>query len=79
MIPTGLLVRVIEKVLGNIEGVCARCGSKEVGFIHDKETNTVKFACKNCGCTEIRDVVFTHAKKEFKVGFVKDVCVTPKQ
>ena len=65
-----MLSKIVMKVLGKIEGVCAKCGSTDVGFVDVDGVCT--FACKNCGSTEIRNVRFSHAKKTFVVEYVKD-------
>jgi len=69
-----MLLKVVLKFLGRIEGVCVKCGSKDIGFVQT-DNGVCKLVCKACGSTEIVNVKFKHAKKVFEVGYVKDVFI----
>jgi len=71
-----MLSKIIMKMLGKIEGVCAKCGCTELTFADFDGCS--KLVCKNCGSTEIKNVRFSHVNKVFSVGYVKDVVVSKK-
>lgn len=65
----GLLSKVVLKMLDSIEGMCATCGSKNVGFVD--EGNCTAFKCLDCGSDEVVNISFSHYKKTFTVAHVK--------
>ena len=69
-----MLSKIVIKMLGKIEGECAVCGSTNIGFA-DSNGYCI-LMCKNCGSTEIKNIRFSHAKKLFSVGYVKDVKIS---
>lgn len=66
------LVKVMSKVI-KVEGRCARCGSRNVGF--EERDGECRLICRDCGSEEIADLSFRHARKEFRAEMVKGVKV----